>query len=223
MHNGARAGEHFRYKRAMSFADLPAPHGRLEALHWPVDAPRGAAIVCHPHPLHGGTMHNHVTYRLAQAWRDAAVACVRFNFRGVGRSTGKHDEGRGEVDDAAAALDFIAAQTPGVPLYASGFSFGSRAALALGLRDARVEKILAVGVAVDLFDMEFLTRLHQPIAFIHAANDEYGKLDNVRALLKRVKARHELFVVPESDHLATGRLDAFSEAAKRAVSWLLDA
>src|SRR5438132_10175299 len=124
----------------MSFVDIPVGHGRLEGLHWTVPQPKAAAIVCHPHPLHGGTMHNHVTYRLAQAWRDAQVACLRFNFRGVGRSTGNHDEGKGEVDDAKAALDWLAAETPGVPLYASGFSFGSRAALTLGLRDARVQK-----------------------------------------------------------------------------------
>jgi alpha/beta superfamily hydrolase len=207
----------------MSFVDIPVSHGRLEALHWAVDNPRAAAIVCHPHPLHGGTMHNHVAYRLAQAWRDAQVSCVRFNFRGVGRSTGKHDEGRGEVDDAEAALDFIAGKTPGVPLYASGFSFGSRASLALALRDARVQKVLAVGVAVDLFDMQFITRLDKPAAFIHADQDEYGRLDNLRALLERVTAKHALFVVSGSDHLCTGRLDAFSEQAKRAVSWLLEA
>lgn len=207
----------------MSFEDIPVSHGRLEALHWAVEQPRAAAIVCHPHPLHGGTMHNHVTYRLAQAWRDASVSCVRFNFRGVGRSTGKHDEGRGEVDDAKAALDFIAAQAPKVPLYASGFSFGSRTSLKLGLADPRVEKTLAVGVAVDLFDMEFITGLTRPIAFVHSANDEYGKLENLRALLERLKAKHELFVVPDADHLCNGRLDAFSEAAKAAVAWLLAA
>src|SRR5882672_7941288 len=130
----ASAAIPIRYEHPMSFVDIPVPHGRLEALWWDVEKPRAAAIVCHPHPLHGGTMHNHVTYRLAQAWRDAGVACVRFNFRGVGRSSGKHDEGRGEVDDAKAALDWLAEQTPGVPLYASGFSFGSRAALALAVR-----------------------------------------------------------------------------------------
>src|SRR6187549_1533957 len=130
----------------MSFVDIPVSHGRLEALHWAVPNPRGAAIVCHPHPVHGGTMHNHVTYRLAQAWRDANVACVRFNFRGVGRSTGAHDEGRGEIDDARAALDWVAAQTPDVPLYASGFSFGARTALQLSRRDTRVQKVLVVGV-----------------------------------------------------------------------------
>jgi alpha/beta superfamily hydrolase len=203
---------------------LAGPAGPLECqLRLPAGPPRLAAVVCHPHPLHGGTMHNHVTYRLAQAWRDAQVACVRFNFRGVGRSTGKHDEGRGEVDDAGAALDFIAAQTPDVPLYASGFSFGSRTALKLGLSEPRVQKLLAVGVAVDLFDMKFITELEQPIAFVHAEHDEYGKLENLKALLRQLKAKHELFVVPGSDHLANGRLDAFSEAAKAAVAWLLKA
>jgi alpha/beta superfamily hydrolase len=208
----------------MSFVDIPVEHGRLEGLHWTAENPRAAAVVCHPHPLHGGTMHNHVTYRLAQAWRDAQVSCVRFNFRGIGRSTGQHDEGRGEVDDAQAALDWLEAHEPkSVPLYASGFSFGSRASLALGVRQPKVQKVLAVGVAVDLFDMEFITQLEKPIAFVHSENDEYGKLENLRALLGRLKAKHALFVVPNADHLCTGRLDAFSEQAKLAVAWLLEA
>ncbi len=168
-------------------------------------------------------MHNHVTYRLAQAWRDAQVSCVRFNFRGIGRSTGTYDDGRGEVDDAAAAFDFVEKETPGVPHYASGFSFGSRAALALGLRDARVQKILAVGVAVDVFDMGFVAQIEKPVAFVHADNDEYAKLESIRALLAKLKGPHELFVVPNSDHLCTGRLDAFSAEAKKAVDWLLAA
>ncbi len=204
----------------MSFVDIPVAHGRLEGLYWAVEKPVAAAIVCHPHPLHGGTMHNHVTYRLAQAWRDAQVSCVRFNFRGVGRSTGTHDEGRGEVDDAAAALEWLSSQARGVPLYASGFSFGSRTALKLTMREVRVEKVLAVGVAVDLFDMKFITGLTKPAAFIHADQDEYGKLENMKSLLEQVKAKHELFVVKGSDHLCNGRLDEFSEQAKAAVSWL---
>src|SRR5207302_6871174 len=97
----------------MSFVDIPVSHGRLEALWWKAEQPRAAAVVCHPHPLHGGTMHNHVTYRLAQTFRDGGISCVRFNFRGVGRSTGEHDEGVGEIDDARAALDWVAAQAPG--------------------------------------------------------------------------------------------------------------
>ena len=207
----------------MSFVDILVSHGRLEALWWKVESPRAAAIVCHPHPLHGGTMHNHVTYRLAQTFRDNGVSCVRFNFRGVGRTTGTHDGGVGEIDDARVALDWVAAQEPGVPLWLGGFSFGCRTALQLAVRDPRVEKVLAVGLAVDIFDLTFVTGLRQPTAFVHSARDEYGKLENLRALLTRVPAKHELFVVPDADHLCNGRLDEFSGAAKQAFDWLVAA
>ena len=212
-----------RYTGAVSFVDLPVAHGRLEALYWKVERPRAAAVVCHPHPLHGGTMHNHVTYRIAQTFRDNGVSCVRFNFRGVGRSTGVHDGGVGEIEDARAALDWLAAQEPGVPLWLGGFSFGARTALQLALRDQRVEKILAVGLAVDIFDLSFVTGLEQPTAFVHSDQDEYGKLENVRALLTKVPAKHALFVVPGADHLCNGRLDEFSVAAKQAFDWLVTA
>ena len=207
----------------MSFIDIPVAHGRLEALWWKVEKPRAAAVVCHPHPLHGGTMHNHVTYRLAQTFRDNGVSCVRFNFRGVGRSTGTHDGGVGEIDDARAALDWVAGQEPSVPLWLGGFSFGARTALQLALRDLRVEKILAVGLAVDIFDLTFITGLQQPTAFVHAENDEYGSPQNIRALLTKVPAKHALFVVPGADHLCNGKLDEFSAAAKQAFDWLVDA
>jgi len=83
----------------MSFVDVPVSHGRLEGVLWKAEAPRGAVVVCHPHPLHGGTMHNHVTYRIAKAFRDRGISTLRFNYRGVGRSTGSYDEGRGELED----------------------------------------------------------------------------------------------------------------------------
>jgi alpha/beta superfamily hydrolase len=126
----------------------------------------------------------------------------------------------GEIDDARTMLDWVAQQEPGVPLWLSGFSFGARTALQLALRDSRVEKVLAVGLAVDVFDLTFLTGLRQPTAFIHSDHDEYGKLPSIRALLDRVPAKHELFVVPDADHLCNGRLDAFSAAAKDAFDWL---
>ena len=207
----------------MSFIDIPVSHGRLEALWWKAEKPIAAAVVCHPHPLHGGTMHNHVTYRLAQTFRDNGVSCLRFNFRGVGRTTGTHDEGVGEMEDARIALDWVAKEEPGVPLWLGGFSFGARTALQLALKDQRVEKVLAVGLAVDVFDLTFLTRLEQTTAFIHSDTDEYGKLDSIRALLTRVPAKHALFVVPNADHLCNGRLEAFSEAAKQAFDWLAKA
>lgn len=207
----------------MSFVDVPVPHGRLEALWWKVEGSKTAAVVCHPHPMHGGTMHNHVTYRLAQTFRDHGVSVLRFNFRGVGRSTGNHDNGVGEIDDARAALDWVAAQEPGKPLWIGGFSFGCRTAIQLALKEPRILKVLAVGLAVDVFDLSFVAGLQQPTAFVHADRDEYGKLENIEKLIAQVRAPHRLFVVPDSDHLCTGKLDEFSVAAKAAFEWLATA
>lgn len=205
----------------MAFSDISVSHGRLESFFWKVESPIGAVVVCHPHPQHGGTMHNHVTYRLARAFRDWHVSALRFNYRGVGRSTGAYDEGRGEVDDAGAGLDYLAQQHPGVPLYAAGFSFGARVALKLSARDERVRKVLAVGLAVDLFDFGFVESLAKPKAVIQSDRDEYGNLAKVEALVKRWPPPKELFTVPQADHLCTGRLEAFEATAGRAVDWLL--
>jgi hypothetical protein len=204
----------------VSFLDVPAPHGRLEALLWDVPAPKAAAVVCHPHPMHGGTLHNHVTYRLADALRNAGIAALRFNFRGVGRSTGRYDEGRGEVDDGRAALDFMAQRYPGLPLWMSGFSFGSRVAWRLALDDARVERALVAGLALSSFEYDFVRPLMKPKAFIQADQDEYAALSEVRAFVEALPPPRRLFVLERSDHLATGRLDAFAQCAKEAVAWL---
>jgi alpha/beta superfamily hydrolase len=166
-------------------------------------------------------MHNHVTYRIAQAFRQRDVTTLRFNFRGVGHSTGTYDEGRGELADAKSAFDFLASQAPGVPLYVAGFSFGSRVALQLALEDPRAQGVLAAGLAIDLFDFGFVTRITQPKAFIQAEHDEYGALPEVEAFLRTVPEPKKLFVVPQADHLSSGRLSAFEKVAAEAVDWLL--
>src|SRR5262249_15522691 len=135
----------------VSFIDVPVSHGRLEALLWKVEGAHAAAVVCHPHPQRGETMNNHVTYRLAGAFREAGVSTLRFTFRGVGRSTGQFDDGRGEVDDARAALDYLQHQHPGASLLVAGFSFGSKVALQLAAEDPRVERVLLAGVALRMF------------------------------------------------------------------------
>src|SRR5262249_45757463 len=173
------------------------------------------------HPLHGGPMHNHVTYRIAKAFRDRNLSTLRFNYRGVGRSTGSYDEGRGELEDAAAALAFLAQQVPGVPLYSAGFSFGSRIALRLAMEQKDIRGVLAAGLAIDLFDFEFVVTLTLPKAFIQSEHDEYGDLAGVRALVERALPPKQLFIVPGADHLCSNRLDAFEKAAASAVDWLL--
>ena len=129
--------------------DIPAPHGLLEGLLRLPDGmaasasdgearPAHAAVVCHPHPQFGGTMHNKVVFRLAAALVEHGIPALRFNFRGVGRSTGSYDEGRGEADDVRAALAALAARYPGVPLLLAGFSFGAWVGLPVGCADPRV-------------------------------------------------------------------------------------
>jgi alpha/beta superfamily hydrolase len=118
--------------------DLPVAHGALEAILKESATPFAAVVVCHPHPVHGGTMNNNVVYRVAKALTDAGASVLRFNFRGVGRSTGAYDNGVGEEDDARAALDFLAERAPGIPLWMAGFSFGARVGLTVGDADARV-------------------------------------------------------------------------------------
>jgi len=173
-------------------------------------------------------MHNNTTYRIAKAWTEAGVCALRFNFRGVEASTGSYGEGVGELEDARTALDFLAHSaspgnppTPSCPLLASGFSFGARTALSLALQEARIGGVLAVGVGVDFFDMRFVARLQKPIAFVHAENDEFGKLEHLQALAHQVEAPTRLFVVPQASHLFLGHMPTLEVQLQQAVSWLL--
>ncbi|HEU4594003.1 MAG TPA: alpha/beta hydrolase, partial [Pyrinomonadaceae bacterium] len=117
---------------------IESPHGRIEAILKEPRADegaaaRGVALVLHPHPLHGGTMHNKVVFRAARGLNDAGLVTLRINFRGVGHSTGQHDHARGgEQEDARLALDYLAGKYPGQPVTLAGFSFGARVGLEVG-------------------------------------------------------------------------------------------
>src|ERR1700687_4149809 len=126
---------------------IPAPHGQLEAiLKEPRDGlVRGAALVLHPHPLFGGTMHNKVVSRAAAALNDAGLVALRINFRGVGQSTGEHDEGQGEREDVRAGLDYLSANYPGDAITLCGFSLGARVGLEVGSADERVLRLISIG------------------------------------------------------------------------------
>jgi alpha/beta superfamily hydrolase len=187
---------------------LAGPVGPLEALYEEAgSAPRAAALVLHPHPLYGGTMHNKVVYRLARALRRAGLPTLRINFRGVGASAGRYDEGRGEVDDARAALDWLAARQAGRPLWVAGFSFGAWVGVTLGGRDPRVVRLVAAGLPVKLEGLGYLAGLgHRPILVVQGQHDEHGPPSAVRdALAAHPTAR--LRVVPDTDHFFDGRLD----------------
>ena len=200
--------------------DLPVAHGQLEAILKESPAPFAAAVVCHPHPIHGGTMNNNVVYRVAKALTDAGASALRFNFRGVGRSSGKYDDGVGEEEDARAALDFLAQRYPGVPLWMAGFSFGARVGLTVGAADQRVKKLLGVGLALRMFDYGFLTASTKPKAIIQASEDEFGGRDAIAAAVATMAEPKRLYVVDGASHLFPGHLDALETAAASAVAFL---
>lgn len=189
---------------------IPVSHGRLEALvKGPAGPARGAAVVCHPHPIHGGTMHTKAVYRAAQAFNDAGLVALRFNFRGVGASTGSYDEGIGERNDLEAALDWLEAEYPELPLFAGGFSFGSVVGLSVGADDERVVALFGLGLPVDmdLYDYSFLAETDKPILVVQGENDEFGPGDRVSKLLAALGTHITLVRIPGADHYFTDRLD----------------
>ncbi|HKR01877.1 MAG TPA: alpha/beta fold hydrolase, partial [Pyrinomonadaceae bacterium] len=167
---------------------IPVPHGRLEAiLKEPRgESARGVALVLHPHPLGGGTMHNKVVFRAASALNDAGLTTLRINFRGVGGSTGEHDEGRGEAEDVRAALDYLTGRYEGKPVTLAGFSFGARVGMEVGLRDPRVRWLISIGTPVDKYDFSFLKECPKPILFVHGDHDEFGGVENLRSLVAQL-------------------------------------
>jgi uncharacterized protein len=196
--------------------DFAGPAGRLEAiLMRPEGAPVAAAVVCHAHPLQGGVMHFKVVFRAAKALQHEGLAALRFNFRGVGRSHGVHDQGRGEQDDVRSALDQAEARFPGLPLVLGGFSFGSSMALRVGVVDERARALFALGFPASMVaDRSFLDGCRKPRLFVQGANDAFGGEQEVRALVQGLPPPRTLVVVPESDHFFTGRLDALQEAVR---------
>ena len=200
---------------------IPASHGRLEAiLKEPAGEPKGVGVVCHPHPLGGGTMHNKVVFRAAAGLVDAGLITLRFNFRGVGASTGEHSEIEGGMEDVRDVLDYAAKAYPGQPITLAGFSFGSRTGMAVGMNDDRVVRLITIGTPVDKYgDYEFLTEVRKPILFVHGDRDEFGSLENLNALYERVAENTdaELVAFQDCGHFFDDDLDALRGAI---ASWV---
>ena len=193
---------------------VPAPHGRLEAILKEPRAGsiRGVALVLHPHPLFGGTMHNKVVFRAAAALNDAGLIALRINFRGVGQSTGTHDEGYGERDDVRAGLVYLAENYPGQEITLCGFSFGARVGLEVGITDERVVRLISVGAPVDTYDFSFLEGGRKPILFVQGEHDEYGNVERLRELVAKIKAPTELKIIKGAGHFFDDQLDELKAA-----------
>ncbi len=199
---------------------LEGPAGRLEAILWTPPAgtrPPLAAVVCHPHPLFGGTMHNKVVYQVAKSLDAAGLPVLRFNFRGAGLSEGEHDRGRGEQYDVRAALDFLSTEFSSVPLLVAGFSFGCVVGLRAGCEDARVSQLIGLGLPVNSTDVSFLKHCSKPKLFVHGSDDEYGGIEKVKTLVASLPGENHLVVVEDADHFFKGKLDQVDRAI---TSWI---
>jgi alpha/beta superfamily hydrolase len=196
---------------------LPGPVGALEAKLWlPEGAePRAACAVCHPHPLHGGTMNTTAVYRTARGLERAGLAILRFNFRGVGRSEGTHDGRGGEEGDLSAALDHLEGEFPGKELWAAGFSFGSRTAASFARKDPRIARVVLVALPVRAFDCSFLRELQKPGLILMAGNDEFGTLADLKQGFPDLYPSLETDEIPGTDHFFQGATSELQTRVRR--------
>jgi alpha/beta superfamily hydrolase len=209
---------------------LDGPAGRLEALlNGGAEHATHAAVVCHPHPLFGGTLHNKVAFHTMKALNSFGFPVLRFNFRGTGLSQGEHDHGIGEVDDVGAALDWLD-HALHLPLIFAGFSFGAAVGLKAACADSRVKVAISIGtpvvpVAADTelprtYTFDFLQNCAKPKLFVSGARDQFGPRTKLEALVRSLPEPKKLVVIEGADHFFEGRLRELREAIE---TWVKEA
>lgn len=206
--------------------DIAGPAGRLDAIWEEPPAARAAAVVCHPHPLFGGTMHTHAVHRIARAARSAGVATLRFQFRGVGLSAGRHDEGRGEQDDVRAALAWVR-EKRAPPLLLAGFSFGAQMSLEVASADAAgggraISGVLAAGLPLGGGEGARARGYPGPLASIQGERDEVASAADIASALQGSEGPRRMAAVPGASHLFTEDLGTLEREAEAAFGWLLE-
>jgi alpha/beta superfamily hydrolase len=192
---------------------LEGPAGRLEAmLQEPEEeTPREAALVCHPHPQHGGTMYNKVVHRIARGLRSSGAVVLRFNYRGVNLSEGTYANGEGELEDARAALAYLRARYPELPYTLAGFSFGSRIVLRLGCGQAGARRVIAVGFPTVYLDRSYLAGCTTPLFFVQSTHDQFGPVADIEPLVASLPEPKRLVLIEAQDHFFSDALGQLEE------------
>jgi alpha/beta superfamily hydrolase len=209
---------------------LEGPAGRLEALlNAGAANATHAALVCHPHPLFGGTLHNKVVFHTMKALNSFGFPVLRFNFRGAGLSQGEHDHGGGEMEDVRAALDWLDAEFH-LPLIFAGFSFGAAVGLRAAAPDERVKALIGVGTPVApvatgtemprTYTFDFLRDCIKPKLFVSGARDQFGPKAQLEALIATLPEPKKLAVIEGADHFFEGRLRELRETIE---NWVREA
>jgi uncharacterized protein len=199
---------------------IQGPAGRLEALlNSGAPGATHAALVCHPHPLYGGTLHNKVVFQAMKALREFGFPVLRFNFRGAGHSEGEHDQGRGEADDVRAGLDWLDREFH-LPIVFAGFSFGAAVGLRVCCPDARVAALIGLGTPAAAegrqYSYRFLESCAKPKLFVSGTRDEFGPPGAIEQIVARA-AEPKRLVRVEGDHYFAGHL---SDVGRAIVEWL---
>jgi uncharacterized protein len=201
---------------------LDGPAGRLEALlNAGVEEATHAALVCHPHPLYGGTLHNKVVFHTMKALNSFGFPVLRFNFRGTGLSQGKHDQGNGEIGDVHAALDWLDREFH-LPIVFAGFSFGAAVGLRPACSDSRVDAAIGLGIPVipadeRNYNFDFLKNCAKPKLFISGARDQFGPAEKLQAAFAAFAEPKKLVLIDGADHFFEGRLKELREAIEKWV------
>ena len=195
---------------------VTGPAGRLEALleEPEENTPSEVCLLCHPHPLFGGTMHNKVVYRAARGLRKSGSIVLRFNFRGVNLSEGRHDEGHGEVEDARAALTELRERYPDLPYAIGGFSFGSRVGIKLGCRMSEEPpiRLIGIGFPTSFGRLDYLATCTVPKYFVSSTIDQYGPREALEPLFQTFAEPKKLQFIEARDHFFDGALDQLEAA-----------
>jgi len=190
----------------------------LEGLYSaPTQAAQIGAVVCHPHPQYGGEMHNNVVSALVQAFQQAGIATLRFNFRGVGRSGGSHDQGNGEVEDVKAAVTYLLSRQAVSTVVVAGYSFGSMVGLRAGVVDDRVHKLIGIALPMGFGDPSFLLSSPKPKLLISGDHDNYCPLPALNEFFAKLSEPKALVTVNGADHFFWGQE---GEVATTAVKFL---
>ena len=193
--------------------EIPGAVGPLEVLlDLPTDAPRRAVVLAHPLPIKGGTMHTKVVFQSAKALTRIGCAVLRFNFRGVGRSAGTWDNGRGEMDDYRAAVDFLSERYPDLEMWAAGFSFGSYIAMTSGADDDRICALIGIAPPVNRYEFASVKLSTKPKFIVHGESDELIPLKTVREFYARLQDPKEFVEIDRANHLFDGQASEVGDA-----------
>jgi uncharacterized protein len=204
---------------AETVREIPGPTGPLEALlDLPAGAPRVGVVFAHPLPIKGGTMHTKVVFQSAKALSRIGCAVLRFNFRGVGRSAGTWDNGRGEMDDYRAAVDFLAARYPDLEMWAAGFSFGSYIAMTSGADDDRICTLIGIAPPVNRYEFASVKLSTKPKFVVHGESDELIPLKIVREFYAKLQEPKEFVEIDRANHLFDGQASEVGDALEELLA-----